>query len=126
MLRFLPPDLSQLPPPQLIDVIDYETILQDQKDWVLARWAECQAIRPDLPPLDTLGLETEPMTIILEAFAYREVILRSLVNDKARAVPLAGPRPRSMRATPRSAAASSSPRRPSASPARWTPISIGR
>jgi phage-related baseplate assembly protein len=89
MLRFQTPDLSQLPPPQLIDVIDYEVILEDQKQWVLARWAEVQVIRPDLPPLDTLGLETEPMTIILEAFAYRETILRALVNDKARAVLLA-------------------------------------
>jgi phage-related baseplate assembly protein len=89
MLRFLPPDLSQLPPPQLIETIDYEVILEDQKQWVLARWAEVQAIRPDLPPLDTLGLETEPMTTLLEAFAYRETILRALVNDKARAVLLA-------------------------------------
>jgi phage-related baseplate assembly protein len=89
MLRFLPPDLSQLPPPELIETIAYEAILEAQKQWVLDRWAEVQVIRPDLPPLDTLGLETEPMTIILEAFAYREVILRALVNDKARAVLLA-------------------------------------
>jgi phage-related baseplate assembly protein len=89
MLRFLPPDLSQLPPPQLIEEIDYEAILAEQKQWVLDRWDEVLAIRPDLPPLDTLGLETEPMTILLEAFAYRETILRALVNDKARAVLLA-------------------------------------
>jgi phage-related baseplate assembly protein len=89
MLRFLPPDLAQLPPPQLIEVIDYEQILIDQKQWVLDKWAEVQVLRPDLPPLDTLGLETEPMTILLEAFAYRETILRALVNDKARAVLLA-------------------------------------
>src|ERR1017187_3282296 len=89
MLRFLPPDLPQLPPPQLIEEIDYEIILSEQKQWVLDRWAQIMLIRPDLPPLDTLGLETEPMTIILEAFAYREIILRALVNDKARAVLLA-------------------------------------
>jgi phage-related baseplate assembly protein len=45
--------------------------------------------RPDLPPLDTLGLETEPMTTVLQAYAYRETLLRALVNDKARAVMLA-------------------------------------
>jgi phage-related baseplate assembly protein len=56
---------------------------------VLARWEEVRQTRPDLPALDTLGLETEPMTILLEAFAYRETLLRALVNDKARAVLLA-------------------------------------
>ena len=89
MLRFLPPDLSQLPPPQLIEEIDYEVILEAQKQFILDRWAQVQAIRPDLPPITTLGLETEPMVVLLEAFAYREVILRALVNDKARAVLLA-------------------------------------
>ncbi len=87
--RFLAPDLTQLAPANLIEEIDAEAILAAQKAFVLARWAEVRTVRPDLPPLDTLGLETEPLTILLEAFAYRETLLRALVNDKARAVLLA-------------------------------------
>jgi phage-related baseplate assembly protein len=87
--RFLAPDLTQLSPAALIEEIDAEVILAAQKAFVLARWEEVRQTRPDLPALDTLGLETEPMTILLEAFAYRETLLRALVNDKARAVLLA-------------------------------------
>lgn len=87
--RFLAPDLTQLAPAKLIEEIDAESILAEQKAFVLARWAEVRAVRPDLPPLDTLGLETEPLTMLLEAFAYRETLLRALINDKARAALLA-------------------------------------
>lgn len=89
MSRFNDVDLTQLPPPQLVETISYEAIVAELKAWVLARWNEVRVARPDLPPLETLTLETEPITIILEALAGREVILRALVNDKARAVLLA-------------------------------------
>ncbi len=87
--RYHAPDLSLLPAPALIDTISFEAILAAQKQWVLDRWAQVMATNTALPPLDTLGLETEPMTIILEAYADREVILRALINDKARAILLA-------------------------------------
>jgi len=87
--RFLAPDLTQLTPAALIEEISFESILANQKAWVLARWEEVRVVRPDLPPLDTLGLETEPMTIVLQAYAYRETLIRALINDKARAVLLA-------------------------------------
>ena len=89
MSRFSAIDLSQLAPPQLIETISYESILAEQKAWVVAQWDALRVSRPDLPALDTLGLETEPITIILEVMAYRETLMRSLVNDKARAVLLA-------------------------------------
>lgn len=89
MSRFVAIDLAQLPPPQLIEEISYEQILTEQKAWVLARWADLRLSRPDLPAIDTLVLENEPITIILEVLAYRETLLRALVNDKARAVLLA-------------------------------------
>lgn len=89
MSRFVDIDLSQLPAPQLIETFSSEAILAEQKAWVLARWAEVRQTRPDLPAIDTLVLESEPITIILEALAYRETLLRALVNDKARAVLLA-------------------------------------
>lgn len=87
--RFLAPDLTQLTPAALIETISAEAILAAQKAWLLARWDEVRRDRPDLPPLDALGLETEPLTILLETFAYRETLLRALVNDKARAVLIA-------------------------------------
>jgi phage-related baseplate assembly protein len=89
MSRFFAADISQLARADLIETIDYEAILAEQKAWVTARWSELRVSRPDLPELDTLVLETEPITIILEAVAYRETLLRALVNDKARAVLLA-------------------------------------
>jgi phage-related baseplate assembly protein len=87
--RFLAPDLTQLAPAALIEEISAESILAAQKAWLLTRWEAVRGERPDLPSLDTLGLETEPLTILLEAFAYRETLLRALVNDKARAVLIA-------------------------------------
>jgi phage-related baseplate assembly protein len=89
MTRFTKLDLSQLAPPALIETIDYESILAAQKAWVTALWDAYRVTRPDLPALDTLMLETEPITVILEGVAYRETLLRALVNDKARAVLLA-------------------------------------
>lgn len=89
MSRFFAADISQLARADLIETLDYEAILAAQKSWVTARWDEARVARPDLPELDTLALETEPITIILEAIAYRETLLRALVNDKARAVLLA-------------------------------------
>jgi len=87
--RFLAPDLTQLAPPQLIEEVSFEAILTAQKAWVLSQWDVVRVTRPDLPPIDTLGLETEPMTIVLQSYAYRETIIRALINDKARAVLLA-------------------------------------
>ncbi len=87
--RFFSSDLSQLPRADLIETIDYEDILADQIAWVTATWDAFRAGRPEIPALDTLVLETEPITIVLQAVAYRETLLRALVNDKARAVLLA-------------------------------------
>ena len=89
MARFLYPSLDGLPKPQLIEEISADALISSIKAWILARWAEVRAVRPDLPALDTLGLESEPLTMLIEAFAYRETLLRALVNDKARAVLLA-------------------------------------
>jgi len=87
--RFLQPELARLPKPQLIEEISADRLIQEIKAYVQARWDEVRAERPDLPALDTLGLETEPLTVLIEVFAYRETLLRALVNDKARAVLLA-------------------------------------
>lgn len=78
-------DLSQLPFPNVMEVIDFETILAERKAALLAlvpadRQAEILA---------TLDLESEPLTLLLQENVYREILLRQRINDAARACMLA-------------------------------------
>ncbi|OSM01659.1 baseplate assembly protein [Magnetofaba australis] len=73
-------DLSQLPSPDVVEAPDYESILTEMKSFV-------SAAAPELAP--ALSRESEPVVKLLEAFAYRELLLRQRVNDGARAVMLA-------------------------------------
>lgn len=78
-------DLSLLPAPNVVELLDYETILTERKAALLARTpverrAEVEA---------TLAIESEPLTMLLQESAYRELLWRQRVNDAARAVMLA-------------------------------------
>lgn len=78
-------DLSQVPAPTVIEVLDFETLLAKRKtDLVAAMPADLQA-----STATTLALESEPLTKWLEHSTYRELLLRQRVNDAARAVMLA-------------------------------------
>ncbi|MCY1204529.1 Baseplate J-like protein [compost metagenome] len=78
-------DLSQLPPPDVVETIDYEAILAERKAYYLSLFpADQQA-----GVADTLVLESEPVVKLLQESAYREMVLRQRVNDAARAVMLA-------------------------------------
>ena len=78
-------DLSQLPPPNVVEALDYETILAQRKAALVARYpADKQA---DVAAV--LALESEPLTKFLEESAYRELLLRQRINEAARAVMLA-------------------------------------
>ncbi|GLH31037.1 baseplate assembly protein [Pseudomonas sp. BR1R-5] len=84
MNTFLPIDLSQLPAPQVVQQIDYETILADRKAYAISLWpAEEQA-----EIAGRLELESEPITKLLQENAYREMILRQRVNEASLAVML--------------------------------------
>ncbi len=72
-------DLSALPPPQVVEPLDFEQIL-------LALRADVAARDPAL--VAVLALESEPINKLLEACAYRELMVRARVNDAARAVML--------------------------------------
>lgn len=78
-------DLSQLPVPDVVEVLDYETILAERKATLITLYPEDQqeAITR------TLALESEPIVKLLQENAYREVILRQRVNEAALAVTLA-------------------------------------
>ncbi len=78
-------DLSQLPAPDVVETLDYETILAERKATFISLYP------PEQQPAvaRTLLLESEPIVKLLEENAYREVIWRQRVNEAARAVMLA-------------------------------------
>jgi len=69
-------DLATLPPPAVVEPLDFEALVRDIKADVLARYPEAAEV---------LALESEPLVKLLEAFAYREMLYRARVNDAARA-----------------------------------------
>lgn len=80
-----PIDLSRLPAPSVIETVDFETILASRKAAVLALLPADQ--RAAVAAM--LSLESEPATKLLEENSYREMMLRTRINDAARALMLA-------------------------------------
>lgn len=75
-------DLSLLPPPAVIEALDFETILARRK----ARFQdECRKAGVDY----ALLLESDPITKLLELQAYQELEMRQRINDAAKACMLA-------------------------------------
>lgn len=78
-------DLSRLAAPELVQSIDFETLLAERKTRLIAltppdKQAEIAA---------TLELESEPMVLLLQENCYREIHLVQQINDTARALMLA-------------------------------------
>jgi phage-related baseplate assembly protein len=80
MSRFTAINLSGLTPPDVIETLDYEAIVTEMRDDLVARF-------PDIAGV--IDLESEPARKLIEAFAYRELLLRGRINDAARSVLLA-------------------------------------
>jgi len=78
-------DLSHLPPPVVVEPLDFETLFNERKEAFIALYPEDEqdVIRR------TLSLESEPITMLLEENCYRELLLRQRVNEAARAVMVA-------------------------------------
>lgn len=78
-------DLSQLPPPQIVDEPDFETLLTERKAELVALYPaeEQEAVAR------TLTLESEPIVKTLQENVYRELLLRQRINEAARAVMVA-------------------------------------
>ncbi len=74
-------DLAELPQPEVIAPLDFEIILADVKAVMIAAFPEEQqgAVRA------ALALESEPLNIIAQVIAYRELMLRQTINDSAAA-----------------------------------------
>lgn len=71
-------DLSQIPAPVVVEVIDHETIVADMLADLRAR-----------DETFTATVESDPAYKELEVTAYRETLMRQRVNDAARAVMVA-------------------------------------
>ncbi|MDJ3915546.1 baseplate assembly protein [Salmonella enterica] len=78
-------DLSQLPPPVVVEPLDFETLFAQRKAAFIAMYPEDE--QEEIAR--TLELESEPITMLLEENCYRELLLRQRVNESARAVMLA-------------------------------------
>lgn len=72
-------DLSLLPAPNIIEPLDYETILTEHKADLVGYFPECEPM---------LALESEPLVKQLRVSAYRELLLRQRINEAARALML--------------------------------------
>ncbi|ELT51019.1 baseplate J/gp47 family protein [Brucella intermedia] len=78
-------DLTALPPPDVIETLDYEAILALHIATFKQLWTVARQKDPTLPAYDVEILETDPVKIVLEATAYMELLLRARINDAARA-----------------------------------------
>ncbi|MCW9529456.1 baseplate assembly protein, partial [Klebsiella grimontii] len=74
-------DLSQLPPPTIIEELDFETILIEVKAVMVAAFPE--GLQTAVAA--AIELESEPLNIIAQAMAYREMLLRQRINEGAAA-----------------------------------------
>ena len=80
-----PIDLTQLPAPSVVEVLDFEAILATRKAHLVSLLPEAE--RAAVTAL--LELESEPATKLLEENSYQETILRNRVNEAGKAVMLA-------------------------------------
>lgn len=76
-------DLTRLPPPDVVKIIDYEVIFAARIAKLAERFA---AIGIDF---DTGKLETEPAATLQQEDAYREMLTLAAINDRARSVMIA-------------------------------------
>ncbi|WP_332102767.1 baseplate assembly protein [Klebsiella variicola] len=74
-------DLSQLPAPDVVETLDFETILAERKATLVSLYPEDE----QEAVARALTLESEPLVKYLEENAYREVILRQRINEAAQA-----------------------------------------
>ncbi|SDU87978.1 baseplate assembly protein [Pseudomonas mucidolens] len=77
MNSFAAIDLSQLPPPQIVEQIDFEQILAERKAYMISLWP----VEEQAEIATRLDMESEPLTKLLQENVYRETIWRQRVNE---------------------------------------------
>lgn len=83
MSRYVAPDLSRLPPPDVVETLDFEALLAAR----IARF-EAAATARGLA-WDVGAIEADPVLVIQEAGGVGDLMLRARINDAARALMLA-------------------------------------
>lgn len=78
-------DLSLLPPPDIVEMLDFEALLVTRKAQYLSSYPVAE--QPVIAA--RLALNSDPVTKLLEESTYRELVLRQRVNDAAKASLLA-------------------------------------
>ena len=78
MSAFTGVDLSRLPPPDVIEALDFETVLA----------SILKQLQTEYPEFDAL-VEPDPAYKLAQVMAYRELILRQRINESALATMLA-------------------------------------
>ncbi|EFA8745481.1 baseplate assembly protein [Escherichia coli] len=74
-------DLSELPPPEVIATLDYEVILSEVKAMMISAYPK----EKQSAIAAAMELESEPLNVIAQVVAYRELMLRQAINDGAAA-----------------------------------------
>lgn len=69
-------DLTAFPPPEVIQSLDVEAIITRMKADFVGRFPDAAGV---------VDLESEPTLKLIEVFAFRETMIRTRVNDAARA-----------------------------------------
>jgi phage-related baseplate assembly protein len=82
MAGFTAVDLSQLPAPTVVETLSFEAIFAE-------RLAQYIALTEAAGETYTALVESDPIYLLLQESAYREVVWRQRVNDAARAVMVA-------------------------------------
>ncbi|KTC26422.1 baseplate assembly protein [Pseudomonas sp. ICMP 19500] len=77
MNSFAAIDLSQLPPPQIVEQIDFEKILAERKAYMISLWPAAEQAEIAA----RLNMESEPLAKLLQENAYRETVWRQRVNE---------------------------------------------
>lgn len=83
--NFQPIDLSLLPPPGVVETLDYEVILAERRTFLIGLWPADQQAEI----AERLLLDSDPLHKLLQENVYREIIWRQRVNEAAAATMLA-------------------------------------
>ncbi|WP_018692278.1 baseplate assembly protein [Algicola sagamiensis] len=78
-MSYTPIQLDQLPPPDVVETLDYEQIVN----------AMVTQLQDNAPELDGVNVLSDPIRKTIEVLAYRELLLRQRINDAAQSVMLA-------------------------------------
>ncbi len=87
--RFYALNFALLPAPDVIEPLDFEVAYTQHRDRFLQAWTQARDVDPTLPEPEPFLIESHPVAMLLEAVAYREVLLRARINAAALATMVA-------------------------------------